>query len=220
VTVLFGELCYAQERSKELPVTNPANGQYQFDLSEYEDVKQIQEIRHQVVNQATRILEGRKSGEYAPDDDVPRHAVKVLRLLRTGDKRALAALCDNITLSSMIADDPGPLTGFLAAEALVQIGAPARTAVFESMRLALDRQNLLLRAHVLAAMESPAIMRQHISAAIEEQERREETGGVPLNETYKETGGVPLNETYKGQLRLLGEWLKEPSFLRAKHNWP
>jgi hypothetical protein len=200
--------CYAQERRNELPATNPAIEQFQFDLSNYEDVKRIHAIRNQLVTQATRILEGLKRGEYAPDDDVPRHAVEALRLLRTGDKRALAALCDNITLSSMVAGDPAPLDGLLAAEALVQIGDPARTAVFDSMRQALDRQNLLVRAHVLAGMDSPAIMRQHLNAAIEEQERREKTGGVPVNENFK------------GQLRLIESWLLDPAFLRAKANWP
>jgi hypothetical protein len=209
ITLLAPVHCYSQERATEIPVRTQAIGDLQLDLSKYEDVQRFRAIRDQLVIHATRILERRKHGEFNADDDEPAHAVEVLRLLRTGDKRALAALCDNIELRSIVAGEPAPLDGFLAAEALVQIGdSRARAAVFDSMRQVLVRKNMLVCAHVLAEMESPAIMRQHIKAAIEEQERREKSGGVPVNENYK------------GQLRSIDSWLQDPSFLRAKQNWP
>jgi hypothetical protein len=181
-----------------------------FSLASREDVARLIKVRDAAMLEATLALEKLSRKEYSRYDDAPHHAAKVLVAIGGGDARALAALCDNLLTLKAEDDEAGsPLTDFKAAQALVHIGGSrARRAILESLRKPVDRRGLLIRVHVLAQLDPPKIMRQHITMAIEDQEERQRIYAVAVDERYL------------GYLRQLRDWLNDPEFLEKPSNWP
>jgi hypothetical protein len=131
--------------------------------------------------------------------------------LGVSHSRPLAALCDNLLTLKKRWDngEPGPLIDFEAAQALVHIGGPrVRKAIFDSLRKPLDRRALLIRAHVLAELDPPQIMCEHIQLAIADQEYRQKINAEAIDEQYL------------ANLRQLHDWLKDLEFLKDGKNWP
>jgi hypothetical protein len=184
---------------------------FQFSLSRREDVSRLVKVRNMAMLEATLALEKLARKEYTRDDDEPHYAAKVLVAIGGGDSRALAALCDNILTLRGIDDEGGsPLRDFKAAQALVHIGGSrVRRAIFDSLRQPLDRRALLIRAHVLAELDPPHIMCEHIKLAIAAQE-----------ELHRVMVFRDHDEQYLSNLRQLHDWLKSPEFLEDRKNWP
>jgi hypothetical protein len=202
-------ICVAQDsdvpmRTEEFNFLNA-----EFSLTRYDDLRRLLELRERIVAEATLALERRSKGQVNSEADEPRRAAKALTLLRSTDERALAALCENLTMSSIATLDVDPIMSLPAARALIAIGGkPAREAVFESLRKQIDRRELLIRAHVLSRMDPPHIMVLHIQQAIAEQQE--------LQKNLADKGG----EHYLANLRQIDSWLKEPNFLDNPKNWP
>jgi hypothetical protein len=142
--------------------------EFPFSLSRLEDVNRLIKVRYIGTLEATLALEKLARKEYHNDHDEPHRAARVLVFLGGGDSRALAALCDN--LLTLKGDTDGyewegghPLSDFEAAQALVTIGGRhVRQAIFDSLRKPQGRRDLLIRAHVLAELDPPPIMCEHI----------------------------------------------------------
>lgn len=183
---------------------------FQFSLSRREDVDRLFKVRRIAMLEATLALEKLGRKEFSQHDDEPHHAANVLFAIGGGDSRALAALCDNILTLKGNDDETFPLRDYKAAQALVHIGGSrARKAIFESLRQPLDRRGLLIRAHVLAEVDPPQIMCEHIKLALAEQER------LHASKVFAEH-----DDQYRANLRQLHEWLKTPEFLADIKNWP
>jgi len=182
---------------------------FSFSLSRPEDVNRLFKVCRIGVLEATLTLEKLSRKEYTRDDDEPIRAAKVLLIFRGGGPRGLAALCSNIRMKGGGGSEAAPLDDFFVAQGLAGIGGRAvRGAIFDSLRGSQDWKGLMLKTHVLAQMEPPSVMQEHIRLAVEDQERREKSGGIPVDENYKHN------------LRRMGEWLKDPKFLDNPNNWP
>lgn len=183
---------------------------YSFSLSRREDVDRLIMVRNLGALEATLALEKLTRNEYNRDDDEPHRAAQVLAWQGTVDSRALAALCDNILTLKGNDNEVFPLSGFKAAQALVHIGGSrARNAIFASLHQPLDRRGLLIRAHVLAEVDPPQIMCEHIKLAIAELERLHAAKVVDDND-----------DEYLANLRQLHDWLSDPEFLQNNKSWP
>jgi hypothetical protein len=182
-----------------------------FSLSQPEDINRLARVRYIGVLEATLALEKLARKEYNREDDEPHRAAQLLVLLRASEPRALAALCDNLLTLKGNGDTDGgsPLVDFEAARALVAIGGTrVREAIFDSLRKPLDQRELLIRGHVLARLDPPPIMCEHIKMAIADQEERQRINAIPDDEQYL------------AKLRQLHDWLKGPQFLKDRQNWP
>jgi hypothetical protein len=182
---------------------------FSFSLSRPEDVNRLTKVCRLAVLEATLTLEKLSRKEYTREDDEPKRAARVLLIFRGGGPRGLAALCENMLLSFGEGSEQAPLADYYIAKGLAGMGGTGiRRAVFDSLRKTLEWRDLLIRGHVLAQMEPPTVMREHIRLALQEQEEREASRGVKVNEAYK------------SNLRQIDDWLKTPEFLRHPNNWP
>ncbi|MCI0361547.1 MAG: hypothetical protein L0211_23940 [Planctomycetaceae bacterium] len=184
---------------------------FSFSLSQKEDVGRLARVRYNGVLEATLALEKLARNEYNREDDEPHRAAQLLVFLGASEPRALAALCDNLLTLKGVDDEGGsPLSDFKAAQALVHIGGTrVRQAIFDSLRRPLDRRELLIRAHVLAKLDPPQIMCEHIKMAIAHQE-----------ELHRSKVFRDHDDQYLANLRQLHDWLKDAEFLKDRRNWP
>jgi hypothetical protein len=210
-------LAIAAGDSLSQPPTGPAESAqwmretgFSFSLSRREDVDRLIKVRYIGTLEATLALEKLARKEYTSEHDEPHEAARVLVYFGASDSRALAALCDNLlTLKGSGDSDVGRLNDFEAAQALVRIGGTrVRQAIFDSLRKPLDRRGLVIRAHVLAKLDPPPIMCEHIKMAIADQEERQRINAVAEDEPYV------------ARLRQLHDWLNAPQFLADPTNWP
>ena len=182
---------------------------FAFSLSRPEDVKRVIMVRDIAVLEAILALEKVSRKELTRHDDEAIQAAKVLLKLGGGGPRGLAALCNNITMKGGGGSEIGPLDDFFVAQGLAGLGGRgARGAIFDSLRGPQDWKGLMLKTHILAQMEPGSVMQEHIRLAVEDQERRERTGGIPVDENYKHN------------LRRMAGWLNDQKFLEDSNNWP
>lgn len=180
---------------------------FSFSLSQEVDVGRLARVRYSGVLEATLALEKLTRKEFSSEDDEPYRAARLLVFLHAREPRALAALCDNLLTLKGDHDGFGwegghPLSDYRAAQALVAIGGThVRQAIFASLRKPLDRRAILIRAHVLAELDPPQIMCEHIKLAIADQEERQRIGAIAVDEQYL------------ASLRQLHDWFKAPKSL-------
>jgi hypothetical protein len=175
-------------------------------LSSDGGVKRLKEQRDEAVSLATKVLHARAQGAYNDEDDEPIRAARLLWTFRSANAEAIAALCDNISLHTKIADTP-PLGGYCAAQALVAIGGrPATDGVFRSMRQPSSRQELLLKTFVLMGIESRETLLQRVVTEIKACQ------SMKTDEDRR-------RDTQLKNLQQIEKWLNDKDFGGVK-DWP
>ena len=198
-------LVIAQEASSTRP-RQPADIDHTQYLRGVEDLERLRILCRRLTVTARATLEARAKDPTPENRRDALNAAEVLRILRASDPKSLKALCQNITLSSN-EWEPRPLGGYVAAQALVEIGGrPAVEAIFSSMRSKVDRKGLLLRAFALREIDSQEIASERVRIEIKatEAKSREE---------------IPFRDIYLPNLRQVQGWLNDPTF-GIQENWP
>ena len=156
-----------------------------------------------VEREAIGMLWRRANGEAVQERAVC-DAARLLGVIRSEDSTAIKVLSENLDLYEPGAAEPTqPLDGFVAAQALVQIGGVrAFAGMFGATKGPLDRKQLLIRAHILKQIDEPKIVDWRLERAISEAPTAIDQAKYPAN------------------LAEIRKLLSSADFAKDRNNWP
>lgn len=160
-------------------------------------------FRKKVEREAIGMLGRRANGE-AVKERVVCDAARLLGAIRSEDFTALKVLSQNLDLYEAIAGEPAqPLDGFVAAQAVVQIGGlRAFAGVLWSLKRPLNRKDLLIRAHILSQFDEPKIMNWRLEH--------------PVSTANTDTDPATCRANFEEVRKLVSS----PDLVKDRSNWP
>jgi len=201
IVVLLGSQTYGQQRLP-LETNGIPDNQYErtgFSITDVPDATRHLRWREVAINDCCRILSERLEGKLTDaGQSLAGKAANLLGRLRATDQNAVNLLCQNLTLRPDRYYPPHPLNGYMAAEALIDIGGPrVACKVIEYLKEPRTETELLLCAQVLHKNDEREITFERMRLA-SEQARAEMTRDA--------------HEGFERNLSLMRKYLNEPRF--------
>ncbi len=176
-----------------------------FKIGDQADWQRLFPLRRAAIDAALGALD---TPERLETRDLRGQAVTVLRQLRASDDSETAPqLLRNLTLFTGGGDEPDPLRGFGAAEALVELGSHAMPALLKYLHAEHTGDELRFVVFVIERIDGAELGRTRVQLEL----RR-------VLKVFPERDESP--DAYVRNLRQLEAWLSTPEFFEDTKNWP
>jgi hypothetical protein len=192
-----------------LTIHNNALGQERddtFSIGNTTDATRVFQLHEVVLIECRRVLELRQEGKLQDGAIEVRNAARLLVRLRPTDSEAILLLASNLTLHPEPYTGPHWLNGYVAVEALIEIGGPkVAREILTYMREPRSTKELLLCAQVLYRNDDLPITFERMRLA---------------GERARQDADLEQPEVFLRNLAQVKEWLSDPGFAEDQRYLP